>query len=214
MIVTVNGQPIDVLELKIPIDGLAFLPQMVDFNNDADWETFTRSCTEEVTERDRGVVAAAVQEHMTDAIVEIGVGGIHRPLAGSFTQLLIDAKPIHIPYLGIDCEDKSYLNNEIAKVYTVMAFSEEQAKIRSYMKEIGIEKISILFIDGFHSINTVANDWLYTDLLSDDGIVIFHDTNYHPGPTIFVQAIDRTKYRVEKHFEGQDDYGVAIAYKL
>ena len=77
-----------------------------------------------------------------------------------------------------------------------------------------MDKLSILFIDGWHSLNAVINDWQYVDMLSDNGIVVFHDTNYHPGPTIFVEAIDGKMFRVEKYFESQDDYGVSVAYRI
>ncbi len=214
MVLDINNHRVEIDEHPTDIAGLKFLPQMRYHDNDADWSIFTRPCPREVSDADHSVVEKVIKNHMTHAIVEIGVGGIHRPLEGSFTQLLLANKPAHIPYLGIDCEDKTYLRNEEQKVFTVTAFSKEQQKIREYMKSIGIEEISILFIDGFHSVNTVINDWKYTDLLADSGIVIFHDTNYHPGPRVFINAIDEQLYKVERCCQELDDYGVAIAYKL
>ena len=77
-----------------------------------------------------------------------------------------------------------------------------------------MDKISILFIVGWHSLNAVINDWKYDDMLADDAIVMFHDTNYHPGPAVFMEFIDKKIFKVEKHFQGEADYGVGIAYKL
>ena len=122
-------------------------------------------------------------------------------------------KPDNIPYLGVDLDDKSYLNNPSKRIHTIRENSYNQESVRNYMKEIGMEKISVLFIDGHHSVNTVINDWLYSDLLSDNGIVLFHDTNFHTGPTIFVESIDKSEYDVVKYFEEYNDYGVTIAYK-
>lgn len=214
MVLNINNHVVEVTEQPTDIRGLKFRPQMRYHDNDADWSIFTKPCPREVSPADHSVVEEAIKDHMTHAIVEIGVGGIHRPLEGSFTELLLAKKPDEIPYLGIDCEDKTYLRNEAKKVFTVTAFSNEQQKIRECMKSIGIEEISILFIDGFHSVNAVINDWQYTDMLADGGIVIFHDTNYHPGPKVFIHAIDEQLYRIERCCQEVDDYGVAIAYKL
>jgi hypothetical protein len=148
---------------------------------------------------------------ITHGIMEIGV---NRNGDGSFTQALLSNKPDQIKYLGVDLDDKSYLNDTNKNIYTIKANSYDQRAVRDYLNVIGIDKLSILFIDGDHSVNTVINDWLYSDLLSDNGIVMFHDTSGHPGPTILVEYIDANIYRVEKHFENQDDYGLAIAYKL
>ena len=83
--------------------------------------------------------------------------------------------------------------------------------INNYCDEHELD--NVLFIDGHHSVNTVINDWLYSDLLSDNGIVLFHDTNFHTGPTIFVESIDKEQYDVVKYFEEYNDYGVTIAHK-
>jgi hypothetical protein len=123
-------------------------------------------------------------------------------------------KPDNIKYLGVDLDDKTYLDSKEKNTYTIKENSFNIESVKNYAKEIGMEKISILFIDGWHSLNAVINDWKYVDMLSDDGIVILHDSNYHPGPTVFVEAIDKSQFRVEKHFQFQDDYGVTIAYKL
>jgi 23S rRNA U2552 (ribose-2'-O)-methylase RlmE/FtsJ len=184
---------------------------MANFNNDADGESFTRGCSQEVSKQNFELVERVAKDYMTDGVVEIGVA---RNQLGSFTYAMLNNKPDTVPYLGIDINDKSFLNDIDKNINTIQSDSFDQETVRNYMKEIGMEKISVLFIDGWHSVNAVINDWKYSDMLSENGIVIFHDTNYHPGPAVFLEYIDKELFRVEKHFEGQNDYGVGIAYRI
>lgn len=214
----INGNEFDLEKIESNIDGLSYIPQIKSINNfrpfinDADEFPIIKRCSAEVSSGDYDLVKLISKSHMTDGIFEIGVS---RNGEGSFTRALLSNKPDNVPYLGIDIEDKSFLNDESKKIFTIKENSFNQSVIRNYAKEVGIEKISILFIDGWHSVNAVINDFKYSDLLSDNGIIIFHDTNFHPGPTIVVEAIDKTKYKVQKFFEDDtDDYGVTIAYKL
>lgn len=144
-------------------------------------------------------------------IVEIGVS---RNGSRSFTHTLLKRKTKNGIYCGIDLDDKSYLNNINNNIYTIQTSSYEQTKIRDYLKKIGIKEIDVLFIDGDHSINTVVNDWKYTDLLSKNSVVILHDTNHHLGPTLLMDAIDQSKFAVYKYCQLDNDYGLSAAFKL
>jgi hypothetical protein len=208
----INGKFVNVIEYETDIAGLKFRPQFdSQYNNDADWESFTLPHTQEVSQQNYNLVKEIATNYMTHGIMEIGV---HRNNEGSFTNALLSNKPDNIPYLGVDIEDKSYLNNESKKIFTIKENSYNQRTVRNYAKKIGLEKISILFIDSEHSLNETINDWMYSDMLSDNGIVIIHDTNGHPGPFVIMESIDNTKYRLEKYFQNEDDYGLGIAYKL
>jgi len=211
MQIEINNTVVEVLELGTDINGLKYKPQMVKYDNDADWASFTKSCSLEVSVNNFNLVKTISKNYMTSGVIEIGVS---RNGDRSFTNALLSNKPNHIKYLGIDLEDKTYLNNSQNNIYTIKENSFNQDIIRNYIKQIGIDKISILFIDGWHSVNACINDWLYTDLLSESSIVFFHDTNYHPGPRVFIDCIDPEMFRVEKHFLNEDDYGLAVAYKL
>lgn len=207
----INGCEVDILELETDIFGLKFKPQLDSrFNNDADWEVFTKGQLTEVSEQNFFLMELFTKQYSKHGIMEIGVS---RNGEESFTKAILNNKPDNIPYLGVDLDDKSYLNDENKKIYTIKENSFNQEAIRSYIKEIGMEKISLLFIDGWHSVNAVINDWLYADLLSESGIVIFHDTNSHPGPAIFLSAIDEKIFRVQTFFH-ENDYGMGIAHKI
>jgi len=143
-------------------------------------------------------------------IVEIGV---NRNGDRSMTQAFLKNKTNDCIYFGIDIEPKTILNDSNKNIHTIIANSYEQEKIRSAMKEIGIEKIDILAIDGWHSVNTAINDWKYADLLSENGVVVLHDTNTHPGPVCLFEAVDENLFDKQRHCTDYIDYGIATFRK-
>jgi len=208
---TINGYEVNVLELETNIFGLKFKPQMDSpYDNDADAERFHIAESVEVSDQNFKLMESLAKQYCTHGVMEIGVS---RNGDRSFTRAILNNKPDDVPYLGVDLQDKTYLYDDSKKIYTLQENSFNQSSIREHIKYIQMDKISLLFIDGWHSVNAVINDWLYTDLLSENGIVVFHDTNHHAGPAIFLPAIDDTLFKVEYHFES-NDYGMGVAYKL
>ena len=195
------------------INGLSYLPSFKNESyNDIDsppWSDVGNKISTEISDANKEALDDIIRKVNVKNVIEIGIA---RNDARSFTtQLLYAKKGI---YCGIDIEDKTFLNDSLNRVYTIRANSHDQSTIRSYLNTIGLEKCSVLFIDGWHSVNTVINDWKYTDLLDDNGVVIFHDSNYHPGPHLIIEAIDRSMYRVVKYCDGGFDWGISAAYKL
>jgi hypothetical protein len=212
MKININNQEVNITEQITNISGLLFEPQMVDFDNNADALHFTPTqLYTEISDGNYDLTLSTAKKYLTHGIMEIG---IHRNGGRSFTNALLENKPDNIPYVGIDIEDKSYLNNLEKRIYTIRENSQNQDSVRKQLNELGIDKISILFVDGDHSVNGCINDWKYSDLLDDESVVIFHDTNYHPGPRIIIEAINPKDYKVESFFNNEPDYGLAIAYKL
>ena len=200
------------IDESIQIDGLIGYPQFIDADeNDRDYGV--RYASREIQQCELDLISETAKLYSTEAILEIGVARDKNGL-DSFTYKYINEKSDTIGYVAVDIDDKSFLNDESKKIYSIQCKSEEQEKIRQFLKEKGIEKISILSIDGWHSLNAVINDWKYTDLLIKGGVVIFHDSNYHPGVHCFIPFIDTTKYEVKKYFEGEDAHGITIAKKL
>jgi hypothetical protein len=144
-----------------------------------------------------------------NAIVEIGVC---RNGEESSSYVFINNKRDETFYVGIDLEDKSFLDNKDKRVFTFKNSSSNIKENIEKLKELGIEKIDFLFIDGFHSINQLLIDWEYTEILSEDGVVGFHDVNHHPGPQLFVGALDPWTWQVTK--ECPDDWGIAFAKRI
>ena len=149
------------------------------------------------------------------AILEIGV---HRPSwndpIGAFTSTsaLLNNKLSETIYIGIDQDDKSFLNNIEKNVYTIQNNSSHFDRNCERMQELGVTELDFIFIDGWHTINQVKRDWEYTQYLSPTGIVGFHDTTCHPGPKEFVRALDRNKWVVEENV-CPGDWGIGFAWK-
>lgn len=141
------------------------------------------------------------------AILEIGVC---RNNQESSTHCFLRNKKPETKYIGIDVEDKSFLNNAYLNVHTIQNTSFDIGSNMQMFSNLGITKFDFIFIDGWHSINAVMTEWEYTQLLTPTGIVGFHDTNYHPGPKEFVDALNRDKWNVVKLCP--DDYGISFAW--
>jgi hypothetical protein len=147
------------------------------------------------------------------AILEIGIS---RELNGeeNFTQIFLKNKKQETVYVGIDIDDKKYLNSVENNVHTIHAESSNYQGCTDYIKSIGVEQFDFIFIDGWHSINQVLDDWEYTNFLSKAGIVGLHDTNYHPGPKFFLDAIDTDKWHVVKNATNETkDWGIGFVRK-
>jgi hypothetical protein len=59
----------------------------------------------------------------------------------------------------------------------------------------------------------VYQEWEYVSRLSDDGIVVLHDTNSHSGPYFAVESIDNNLFDVYKYCNNIRDWGLAIAVR-
>jgi hypothetical protein len=142
------------------------------------------------------------------AILEIG---ICRNQDESSTYCFLNNKNSDTYYFGIDLDDKSFLDNESENVFTMRENSSNIEKIMRFVNSKGVEKFDFIFIDGWHSINQVLNDWKFTEFLDEGGIVGFHDTNHHPGPKTFVNALDPNKFTINKHCSFPlIDWGIAF----
>jgi hypothetical protein len=157
-------------------------------------------------------LAAMTREPMS--ILEIGV---HRNQVDeeSSTSIFFQNKNDDCVYLGVDKNDRSYLDDEEKNIHTVQCLSQEFDTVRSKMAEIGMETIDVLLIDGWHSINQLLYDWEYSDILSEDGMVVFHDTRLHPGPNLFVNALDTNIWHVvpDACADQPSDWGIGFAWR-
>ena len=130
------------------------------------------------------------------AILEIGV--LRDDVNLSSTDVFLKNKNKETFYFGVDMDDRSYLDDEEKNVFTIKNNSSNIDEIMDFVKSKGVNEFGFIFIDGWHSINQVLDDWRFTEYLSKDGIVGFHDTNVHPGPKEFINALDTEKYYVDK----------------
>jgi hypothetical protein len=141
------------------------------------------------------------------SILEIGVC---RNGESSSTYCFLNNKNDETVYVGIDLVDKSFLNNEDKRIYTICGNSSNIDQNIETMKSWGIAELDFILIDGFHSINQVLIDWEYTKILSPGGIVAFHDTNEHPGPHMFIRNLNTDIWQVELCC--LNDWGIGFAW--
>jgi len=148
----------------------------------------------------------SVRDH-TRSILEIGVNQF------GFTRTWLDNKNKGTTYIGIDIGDRSHLNNPSELTWTIKNSSSHVDDNMATINQLGVTSFDFIYIDGWHSINQVLLDWEYTNFLAPGGIVGFHDTNYHPGPKLFIAALDRDKWEVEDNTSATD-WGVVFVRKL
>lgn len=149
-----------------------------------------------------------------DKIVIVEIGVCRNEYNQTSTSILIDNKRDQDFYIGIDINDKSYLDNPSKNVYTIQSRSENFDTIYKFLQQHDIKEIDFLMIDGWHSVKQVYAEWTYTKLLPSQGIVVFHDTNAHPGPICILESIDTDQYDVYKYFTDLQDWGIGVAIKI
>ena len=132
-------------------------------------------------------------------ILEIGV---HRPITAgetenSSTKCLLRNKNKDTVYLGVDLQDRKFIDNPEENTYTIKIGSGDYDIVLERLKRLGCSKIDYLMIDGEHSINQVYQDWEYTKIMDEGSIVALHDVAYHPGPQKFIRALKRDLWDIE-----------------
>jgi hypothetical protein len=194
------------------IPGLKFFPCMEpEVDHDRDAPVFGWINDIEVSDCNLEVVRKTVSDfgNSLTSIMEIGV---NRNGERSMSRILMDNRPPGCFYLGVDLNDKSYLNNPTTNTWTLQTDSCNQEVVRNFLASKGIKKLDLLFIDGWHSVNNCINDWKYSDLLSDRGVVILHDTNSHPGCVGLFEAVSDSYYDKVRYCT-IDDQGIAVFRK-
>jgi hypothetical protein len=200
--------------------GLLYTPQLVGRDNDCDifYDKIPTNLniTHEFSDDNARVLAEEVAKvPQNGLIVEVGV---HKPQNGdrSSTMTTHRTKRTDVTYIGIDINDRLYLNEPAARFYILHTDSSNQFPLSLAMKLLGFKTIDLLFIDGLHSVNQVLRDWSYTNFLASKGVVLFHDVNYHPGPSVVFNAIDPAMYEKETYCFSADstDWGIGVARRI
>lgn len=148
-----------------------------------------------------------------DVVVEIGIARHHR-FSNSSTHTLFDNKKENCKYFGIDLDYTGIYEYETYQpnIKLLIGNSGDQNIIDVVKNN---SPIDILLIDGDHSINGFLQDWEYVKYVRKGGFIVCHDTNNHPGPFYFYDAIDENKFNKFRYFENRyDDNGLAVFEKL
>ena len=146
-------------------------------------------------------------------IVEIGVHRADANSALTSTSVFLENKRSDTVYIGIDLDDKSWLDDASKNIYTIRGDSNNYLKLYLLMSALELSDIDFLFIDGWHSVNQAIADWKYVERLRVGGIVGIHDTNTHPGPKLLYDAIGEPFVKA-KYCEVSTDWGIAFATRM
>jgi len=157
-------------------------------------------------------------KHNTKVIVEIGVARISDPkfktaitsYEQTSTSVLLQSKLPETLYLGIDMEDRSFIHSYAPNTHTLKAKSEDYEVVLNKFKELNITKIDFLFIDGWHSINQVIDELWYLDFMKPGGVICYHDTNHHPGPTKIMDKFRPEYFEAVKHCQSENGWGLGV----
>ena len=129
------------------------------------------------------------------------------------TWVLADTMKYSGAYIGVDIEDRGFVVDTVFGRHTIQMDSTKVDEVLDAFNDLKVTKrIDLLMIDGWHSINTVIQEFAYTDLIPVGGVVVLHDVNLHPGPKNAVQYANPEKWKVEKYCP--DDWGIAVLTKL
>ena len=199
--------------LPTDIPGLKYFPSLepeVSNDQDAPLNDYWISALE-VTDDNLEVVRRVVLELGTNLAAALEIG-VNRNGDRSMSRIIMDQRPKGSFYLGVDIEDKSYLDDEAANTWTMRTSSAERAAILDRMRELGVGLLDLIMIDGWHSVNMCVNDWQFTERLTDHGTVLLHDTNWHPGCIALFEAVDENLW-IKQRLCLADDFGIAIFKK-
>ena len=200
-------------QLPTMLYGLKFFPSLEpNCSNDQDTPNWGWPDTDvEVSDCNLATVQQVITR-LGDTCKNIMEIGVHRNLDRSITNILMTQKPQNCRYLGVDVDDKSYLDNPAQNIATIRANSHDKVSVRQKLRQLGMQNIDLLMIDGWHSVHTCINDWGYVDLLSDGGVVIVHDTNAHPGPVVLCSAVDPALFDIQRMCTDTADMGITVFY--
>lgn len=149
----------------------------------------------------------------TKVIVEIGVSRItyNQTYDQTSTSIFLRHKNPETLYLGIDIDDKTFLQGLERNVFTLQSKSEYYERVKAKLDSLRITQIDFLFVDGWHSINQVIDELWYVDFMKPGGVIGFHDTNYHPGPSRIIKNLNPNIFEVKQLCQQQDDWGIGFA---
>lgn len=199
---------------KIPTKKWGLLHEfsvLPEFNDNDDWTTFSYVCvTKEApfSSANREILKSVVEPWMR-SIVEIGVSRDGWDV--SSTKVLFDNKHPDCDYVGIDAEDRSWACAKTTNARFLQNSSWDVVNNLQFIMSTGHQWIDLLFIDGDHSVNSVLKEWDYAKLVRPNGgVIVLHDTNFHPGPWCLAESVDPELFTVSKFCETPDDFGITV----
>jgi hypothetical protein len=143
--------------------------------------------------------------------------GIARSQESSSTYEILTTKPEDTAYVGIDLNPAciEFVKEwNIPNTYPFLLNSGHFEDIVFSLHSLKFPHLDLLLIDGNHCANQVYLDFELASLVRVGGYVVLHDTNYHPGPSLLLECIDPTVFEIEKHCEGERDWGITTLKRI
>jgi cephalosporin hydroxylase len=201
-------------QLPSNTEGLKYIPSFNSAQDDADHiANAPGNIPVEFSDCNVEIMRQCMVGQKPKAVLEIGVNSNALSHINCSTRTIFDNKSQDCIYIGLDIQPKQHLDNKDKNIYTIHGDSADYQTVYDLMKTLNIEKFDLIFIDGWHSINQVVKEWKYTEHLAVDGCLIFHDTNWHPGPYCVFDAIDEDKYIKDKLCVNDQDNGISVCFK-
>jgi len=201
-------------KLESDIWGLSYIPKMIDYDNDADQLFGDFVINHNNIPCHFSNCNIKTLEYIIDSTNPTGILeiGVHRPTGtlDSSTKIILDKKSDSTTYIGIDKDPKDILDNSGNNVYSLSQDSNNHQLVYDFMETIGVTGFDLIMIDGWHSVNMCVSDWKYTERLLENGVVILHDTNFHPGPMLLFDAIDGALFDKKLYCINDNDYGLGV----
>jgi hypothetical protein len=144
-------------------------------------------------------------------ILEIGVS---RNGDRSFTSVIAANKHPSAKYLGVDTDDREWVEDVATNRWFLKCNSHEQDAVRARLVELGMNELDLILIDGWHSVNTTVNDFSYGDMLRVGGMLVIHDTNTHPGPVALFDAVDERVFEKHRYCTAENDMGISTFSRI
>jgi hypothetical protein len=182
-----------------------------------DFDYLHQKIAHEFSEKNKEVLLQSMQDlqkEKLELVVEIGIA---RSNEWSSTYFLLNHKADSLSYLGIDMNPacKNFVDGwNKPNTHARVIDSSDTATIMQEVKNLGFEEIDLLIIDGNHSANHIYKDFVLTEFVRKGGIILFHDTNYHPGPKMIFECIDSNVFEAKLHLIDEEDWGVGTLKKL
>jgi hypothetical protein len=193
--------------------GLTYVPSNGDKDRPPNFAAAKKRISRVYSTRDQSVLREAFRSLAGQRRLVLEIGVSNHGDGASGTQVLLVELPADVLYLGVDTQDKCYI--ERANVHTLRCDSSDLERVMAKVEELcGERVIDFLHIDGWHSVDQVVRDWRYAEFVSPFGVIVLHDTNFHPGPVALLPAIDRELFDVNQFFkERDDDWGITVVRK-
>lgn len=182
------------------------------YNDGVCWTEPCGKCAKLPDEKDfstsnQAVLKSCIEPWMR-SIVEIGI--CREDWETSSTRILIENRHKDCKYFGIDLDNREFVKDHGDNIFFQRNSSWNVDENIAAMKEFGIEQIDLLMIDGDHSVNSLLKEWDYTKILSPNGVIVLHDTNFHAGPWCIMEYADPEIFDKRWECESLNDFGIGV----